>query len=219
MVWLLAAALAAVAAGIGRAQDGQALRGSVTAGPAGTAAPAGAAQQGPPQPAPGATAAAPASGAAPPSSAAPAQPPAANKPGFLQVFANWWTESAALFSTSMKDAQRKLEDFNKTQNNAAKEAMKNAAEATKDAATVIVRLPATRMIEVHERCATAPNGAPDCQETATSACRGKGFASGRPLDVSSSEKCATTMWLSGQSQTPGQCPLETETIVLRAVCQ
>lgn len=123
----------------------------------------------------------------------------------------------AKFGSNMKDAQKKLDDFNQGQRDAAKEAMKNAATATKDAATAIVRLPGTRAIEVHQACPKAPNGAPDCLEAAVNACRGKGFNTGKPLDVSSSEKCVTTMWLSGQSQ--GECRVETETILARALCQ
>jgi hypothetical protein len=73
------------------------------------------------------------------------------------------------------------------------------------------------VIETHETCATAANGAPDCQKAATKACAGKGFAGGRPVDVSSSEKCAATMWLAGEPRTAGPCP--TETVVIRAVCQ
>ena len=84
-------------------------------------------------------------------------------------------------------------------------------------ALAIVRLPGTRAIEVHQACPKAPNGAPDCVEAAVNACRGKGFNTGKPLDVSSSEKCVTTMWLSGQSR--GECRVETETILARALCQ
>ena len=116
-------------------------------------------------------------------------------------------ESVAKFGSNMKDAQKKLDDFNQGQRDAAKEAMKNAATATKDAATAIVRLPGTRAIEVHQAC----------QEAAVNACRGKGFNTGKPLDVSSSEKCITTMWLSGENQ--GGCRIETETMLARALCQ
>ena len=126
-------------------------------------------------------------------------------------------ETVAKFGSNMKDAQKKLDDFNQGQRDAAKEAMKNAATATKDAATAIVRLPGTRAIEVHQACPKAPNGAPDCQEAAVNACRGKGFNTGKPLDVSSSEKCITTMWLSGENQ--GGCRVETETMLARALCQ
>jgi flagellar hook-basal body complex protein FliE len=180
-VWLIAAALSAAAPGIALGEDTKAPAGGPAAAPPAPAAPAAAAAQpalqqpaaSPPAaaaPAPPAaaapaappTAAAPA--ATPPTAAAPASPPppaADSKPGFLQEFGRWWKESIAKFGTNMKDAQKKLDDFNKGQQNAAKEAMKNAAEATKDAATAIVRLPGTRAIEVHQACPKAPNGAPD----------------------------------------------------------
>ncbi len=228
VAWLFAAALSAMTAGtagVALAEDNQA----PPAGPAATSPAAPAAPPAPQQPAAAAPTAAapPAAAAAPPTApaatatAAPASPPqpsAESKPGgFLQAFGRWWNESVAKFNSNMKDAQKKLDDFNKNQRDAAKEAMKSAAEATKDAATAIVRLPGTRAIEVHQACPKAPNGAPDCREVAVNACQGKGFNTGKPLDVSSSEKCVTTMWLSGQAQ--GDCRLETETILSRALCQ
>jgi hypothetical protein len=182
--------------------------------------PATAAAPAAPQPAPSPPAAAAAPGAPPSDLAAPAPPPPSPpeaKSGFLQEFGRWWNESMTKFGSNMKDAQKKFDDFNKGQRDAATEVMKNAATATKDAATAIVRLPGTRAIEVHQACPKAPNGAPDCQEAAVNACRGKGFNTGKPLDVSSSEKCVTTMWLSGQS--PGECRVETESILARALCQ
>jgi len=173
----------------------------------------------PPPAAPAAPATAGAPAATPSVLAAPAPPPPAPeaKSGFLHEFGRWWNDSMAKFGDNMKDAGKKLDDFNKGQRDAAKEAMKNAATATKDAATAIVRLPGTRAIEVHQACPKAPNGAPDCQEAAVNACRGKGFNTGKPLDVSSSEKCVTTMWLSGQN--PGECRVENESILARALCQ
>ena len=91
----------------------------------------------------------------------------------------------------MKSAKDKLDDYNKQQNQAAKEtsaateqALKDAAQATKDAATAVVKLPITRVFEFHDRCQVAGNGAPDCQTTAINACRTKGFDSGQPLDIS-----------------------------------
>ena len=60
----------------------------------------------------------------------------------------------------MKDSQSKMIDFNARANQAAKdaavasqEAMKKAADAAKEAATAVVRLPNTRVIEVREKCA------------------------------------------------------------------
>jgi hypothetical protein len=196
-IWLLVASLSAAAAGIAIAGDGQV--------PADDAAAGKAVQQGPDKPA---SPAAPAPGLS-----FPALPPPAYKPGFLYEFGRWWD-----------DARGKFEDFTKKSNDAAKDAaaaaqdaMKNAAQATKGAATAIVRLPNTRVIEVRERCETAPNGAPDCRAAATNACRGKGFNSGQPVGVQSSENCPPAVLLSGRTAAEGKCPVET--VVLLAACQ
>jgi hypothetical protein len=190
----IAVALAAATVGTARADDGPA--------PAG----AGAVQ---PAPAPGAL---------------PAQPPPANKPGFLHQLEVWWKDSFGDFDAKMKSAKDKLDDYNKQQNQAAKEtsaateqALKDAAQVTKDAATAVVKLPTTRMFEFHERCQVAGNGAPDCQTTATAACRAKGFDSGQPLDISTSQECPARVMLSGRPPVEGEC--KDVTVILRAVCR
>src|ERR1700734_1591800 len=192
----IAVALAAATVGTARADDGQA--------PAG----AGAVLQAP-VPAP---------------SSLPAQPQPANKPGFLHQLEVWWNDSFGDFDAKMKSAKDKLDDYNKQQNQAAKEtstateqALKDAAQVTKDAATAVVKLPTTRMFEFHERCQVAGNGAPDCQATATSACRTKGFDSGQPLDISTSQECPARVMLSGRPPVEGEC--KDVTFILRAVCR
>jgi len=192
----IAVALAAATVGTARADDGQA--------PAG----AGAVLQAP-VPAPGSL---------------PAQPQPANKPGFLHQLEVWWNDSFGDFDAKMKSAKDKLDDYNKQQNQAAKEtstateqALKDAAQVTKDAATAVVKLPTTRMFEFHERCQVAGNGAPDCQATATSACRTKGFDSGQPLDISTSQECPARVMLSGRPPVEGEC--KDVTFILRAVCR
>ncbi len=132
----------------------------------------------------------------------PLQPSAVNRPQFLNDFAHWWDS-----------ARDKLEDFKKQSDDAAK----NAAQATKEAATTIVRLPGVRMVEARERCPVAPNGAPDCRAAATNVCRSKGFSGGNPVDVRSSENCPSAVLLSGRLPAAGECPVET--VVLRAICQ
>ena len=67
--------------------------------------------------------------------------------------------------------------------------MKGAVEATKNAATAIVRLPNTRVIQVSEVCARAPNGGSDCAAAAANGCRAKGFNGGTPLDVRTASHC------------------------------
>ena len=191
-VWLFAAALLAVA-GIAVAEDGQPASG-------------------------GATETAP-----PPPAASPA-PPAANKPGFLHELWQWWDNSISGLGARMQDARSKVENLNQKSTDAVKgaasatqDAMKSTAEATKGAASTLLRLPNTRLIEIRERCAPAPNGAPDCQTAAANACRGKGFNTGQPLDVVSAEKCPPAALLS--TQKPGELDCPIETVVSRAVCQ
>jgi hypothetical protein len=43
-----------------------------------------------------------------------------------------------------------------------------------------------RFIEIHERCAVAQNGAPDCATAAATACRVKGYGDDHPVNVQSS---------------------------------
>jgi hypothetical protein len=189
----IAVALAAVTVGTARADDGPAPSG------------AGAVQQAP-APAPGAL---------------PAQP---NKPGFLHQLEVWWNDSFGDFDAKMKSAKDKLDDYNKQQDKAAKEtsaatqqALKDAAQATKDAANAVVKLPITRVFEFHERCQVAGNGASDCQTTATNACRTKGFDTGQPLDISTSQECPARVMLSGRPPVEGEC--KDVTFILRAVCR
>jgi hypothetical protein len=161
---------------------------------------------------------------APAAGAVPAQPPPANKPGFLHQLGVWWNDSFGDIDGKMKAARDKISDYNKQQDQAAKDAaaatqqaLKDAAQVTKDAATAVVKLPITRVIEFHDRCQVAGNGAPDCQTTATEACRKKGFDSGQPLDVSTSQECPTRVMLSGRPPAEGEC--HDVTVVLRAACQ
>src|SRR5580692_3685869 len=151
-------------------------------------------------------------------------PSPANKPGFLHQLEVWWHDSFGDFDAKMKSAKDKLDDYNKQQNQAAKEtsaatqqALKDAAQATKDAATAVVKLPITRVFEFHERCQVAGNGAPDCQTTATNACRTKGFDSGQPLDISTSQECPARVMLSGRPPVEVEC--KDVTVILRAVCR
>lgn len=209
------AALAAIAliAATASAASAQA----VTPPPAATGA-------GPAQAAPG-----PAAVAAPPvqpapGSAFPAQPSGDERPGFIAEIGRWFDDARGKLGSlppppglppppalppppneAAKDAA-----------NATQKAVRNAAEATKDAVNVIARIPATRVVEIRALCPLAPNGAPDCRQAASNACRGKGFNSGDPVDVRSSENCPPAVLLSGRPPAAGECP--TETVVLAAAC-
>jgi hypothetical protein len=178
-------------------------------------APAGptAVQTAPGQPAPTGQAASqptgPAAQATPqPHGLFPTQPPPTGKSGFIYSFGRW-----------LDNTRGKIGNLGKGSNGPAaltQDALKNAAEATRKAATAIVRLPTSRFIEVHQRCAVAPNGAPDCRSAAAHVCRGKGFSGGHPIDVQSSENCPPAVWMSGREPAPGECP--EETVVLMVAC-
>jgi hypothetical protein len=196
--WLVAAALTAATAGIALAQNSQ-------------TPPAGAptAQQPPAQ-----------SPAQPPGLVLPPQPPPPEKRGFLNNFGQWWDQSAADFKAKWQEQQTKLDTMNKQSSDAAKDVAKNAATATQQAmknAAAAIGLPISHVIEIQETCPVAGNGAADCAIAATSACKGKGFNAGQPLDVRTAEKCSASLWVSGQNPATAECPVET--VVLRAACQ
>jgi hypothetical protein len=161
----------------------------------------------------------------------PVQPAPAEKPGFIYEFGRWWDTTRGKFEELGKQSDAAAKDAaaatqgavqtatqaTKGAANATEDAVKSAAEATKNAATTLFRLPGIRVIEVRQRCTVAPNGAPDCRTAATNACRSKGFTSGHPMDVRSSQNCPPAVWLSGRDPGPGDCP--EETVVLMAACQ
>ena len=161
----------------------------------------------------------------------PVQPPPAEKPGFIYEFGRWWDTTRGKFAefgkqsdaaakdaaTATQGAVQGAADATRGAAAATGNAVKGAAEATKNAATTIFRLPGIRVVEVRQLCNVAPNGAPDCRAAATTACRTKGFASGNPVDVRSSQNCPPAVWLSGRDPSAGECP--EETVVLMAACQ
>jgi hypothetical protein len=125
--------------------------------------------------------------------------------------------AAAATGDAMKNAVEVTKGAAATATGAATDAMKGAMEATRNAATAIVRLPNTRVVELHETCARAPNGGADCATAAANGCRAKGFNGGNPLDTRTAEKCDPK-----PPPQPGQMPglrCASETVVIRAVCQ
>jgi hypothetical protein len=171
----------------------------------------------------------PAAGAAPPSSpppqasglALPPQPqppglagPPTDQRGFLNGFSKWWDQSVADWNAKMKEQQIKLDAVNKQSTDAAKDAAAATQQAMKSAADA---LRPSHVIEIQQTCPVAGNGAADCATAATNVCKAKGFNSGQPLDVRTAEKCADSLWVSGQAPTTADCPVET--VLLRAACQ
>jgi hypothetical protein len=194
----LAAALSIAAVGVAAADDNQ------------TPAPSAATQQ-----APAATQQAPAATPGSSSGSLPQQPPPAFKPGFLHQLGEWWGQSFGDFHTKMNNATGRLDDLRTDQST--KDAAAATQDALKGAAQAVVRLPSTRMFELHDKCQPAANGAPDCPVAANNACRVKGFNAGKPMGISTSQVCSPAALLSGRSPTAADC--HDETYILGVVCQ
>ena len=130
----------------------------------------------------------------------PQQPPPAFKPGFLHQLGEWWGQGFGDFNAKMKNAKDQLDDLKNDQST--KDATAATQDALKNAAQTMVRLPSTRMFELHDKCQPAANGAPDCPTAANNACRVKGFTGGKPMGISTSQVCSSQALLSGGS--PGR---------------
>lgn len=170
---------------------------------------------------------APAQSAPQASDAFPTQPPPpAEKPGFIYAFGRWWDSTRGKINNLNKQPDGTANGATAAANGATaaangaaaatQDVLKGAAEATKNAATAIAHLPVARFVEGHQRCAVAPNGAPDCNSAAANVCRSKGFSDGHPINVQSSQDCPPAVWMSGREPAPGECP--EETVVLMAAC-
>lgn len=153
----------------------------------------------------------------------PAAAPSTANQDFLAKVGRWFDEqfsmlnsnvkdAQAKFDSNVKDAKSKIDDFG----HEASIAAKTGADAAKDAADQLARLPNSRVIKAHERCTLAPNGAPDCNAAVLSVCKAKGFNNGKSLDMTTAEKCPAKVWISGRTPEPGECT--TETFVSRVLC-
>ena len=91
------------------------------------------------------------------------------------------------------------------------------AKGIGDTAGTIARLPGTNVVKGWERCAVAPNGAPDCEVASVALCRSKGFERGRSIDITSAHKCPAQVWLEGRQPAVGEC--RDESFVSQAICQ
>src|SRR5262249_48597966 len=96
------------------------------------------------------------------------------------------------------------------------DAGRDTVSGAQDAASSVARIPGTRVISGHEKCALAPNGAPDCNAAADAMCKAKGLASGKSLDMTTAEVCPAEVYLAGRRTGPG---CTTDTFVSRALCQ
>jgi hypothetical protein len=134
------------------------------------------------------------------------------EPSFFESIGRWFEVQGDRFKSSFKDAGKTVENFG----NEAAVAAKSTVEGAKDAAGAVARFPTARVVDGHEKCKNAPNGAPDCVTAATLMCKAKGFDSGKSADMTTAEVCPPQVYLTGRNSGPG---CKTETFVSRALCQ
>jgi hypothetical protein len=163
-----------------------------------------------------------AQGAPPPPGQA-ARPAPVEKPGLLNSIGRWFQEGAANFQAHLRGAKARMDDISdkaaadrRDFDKKASEVGETAVEVTKGAVEAVAKLPAARVMNGHERCAVAPNGAPDCLAAAEALCRKHGFSSGKSMDFTSAEECPPTALLAGRRSGP-ECT--TVTFISRAMCQ
>jgi hypothetical protein len=138
-----------------------------------------------------------------------ANPPAPGyKPGFLSEVGRWIDD----LGSGLRGARSGVENLS----HQAGVAARSTVEDAKSAAGAVTAIPSARVVRGHEKCAIAPNGAPDCVVAANALCKGKGFASGKSVDMTTAEVCPATVYLAGRNSGP-DC--HSETFVSRALCQ
>lgn len=126
--------------------------------------------------------------------------PTANYSKFMDALSRWLSVSRTPFEFQ-KNSQELLSTMNKT---------------AKEAASSVVTIPVARLITGRQLCPTASNGAPDCLKGANALCRANGFESGRSVDVTSTQRCPSRVWISGYSPREGDCRMDT--FVIQAMC-
>lgn len=141
-----------------------------------------------------------------------AKAPAPEQPGIFSAIGHWFSQTANNFNAGMRDMRDHFHHFSQEAGIAAQTTVNTA----KSAADTFGRISSTRVIEGHEKCQIAPNGAPDCIAAADTICRNRGFKSGKSVDMTTAEICPARVYLAGRSSGPGCHSL---TFVSRALCQ
>jgi hypothetical protein len=163
----------------------------------------------------------------PPSSAssAPANPAAAPQPqSAVGAFGNWVQQGNAWIQQGGELMRQGVTNMGAgfgqvvgAIGGQASRTTRDAAEAARNAAAGVSRLPNTLITAGSERCVIAPNGAPDCRVAAESLCRTKGYAGGTSVDFITVENCPPPWRTSRRNAPEGVCT--TEHYVTKALCQ
>ena len=153
----------------------------------------------------------------PSETAAPTQSAPVKKPGLFEAIGRWLDEGATKIRNHLRSAKERSDKLSDQAAAERKKIDKSIEEAAKAAAESIPKIPpVAHPIDGHERCALAPNGAPDCLAAAERLCRQNGFASGKSLEFTSAEECPAHVVLAGR-RSGAECT--TVTFITRALCQ
>jgi hypothetical protein len=157
--------------------------------------------------------------AAPANQPVPLQPAAPQ--GFIGTFGNWMQQGVSNMGAGLGAMVGVVGDqaghAAKGAADAASTVAKGAADVARDTASSVTKLPATGVIRGRERCALAPNGAPDCRIAADALCRAKGYNGGTSVDFETAEKCPPPYRVSSRNTPEGVCTFEH--FVTSALCQ
>ncbi len=140
-----------------------------------------------------------------------------HEPGLMDAFGHWVEGSVSAAGAGLGAAWHTLSTLGYQAGSAAGDVARGAADAAKGTAAAVGRLPAGRIVAGRERCAKAPNGAPDCQAAVDKICAAQGYSSGTSVDFESAETCRAEAVISGQPRKPTDCTLEN--FVTKAVCR
>ena len=147
----------------------------------------------------------------------PAKPAPREPESFFGTVSRWWNQkwnqTTDTWNSGVTGMRQRFQNLGEEAGVAARTTVDNA----KSAADAVARLPNARVVRGHEKCKTAPNGAPDCVAATVALCKTKGFENGgSSLDMTTSEVCPPQVYLSGRNSGEG---CHTETFVSRAYCQ
>jgi hypothetical protein len=138
--------------------------------------------------------------------------PRSKPPGLFGTIGRWVDDSIAGMNSGWRNARTAVGDLGDQATGAAKD----AADAARDAAATVMRLPGTSIVSGRRLCVRAANGGPDCVSAAEALCKAKGYTTGTSLHIQSEQKCPVWGWIAGEKPI-GRCAAET--YVTSAMCR
>ena len=138
--------------------------------------------------------------------------PAEQDAGFIGNVSRWWDRQVTAAQATWEGMGAQVRNLGREAGIAAQ----TGADGAKQAADSVAKLRNARVAVGHEKCALAPNGAPDCLKAAAALCKGQGFETGTSLDMTTAEECPAKVYIAGRNSGP-DCT--SYTFVSRALCQ